>query len=204
MGAPALKRISFEEYVALEELSDVRHEWLDGEMFAMSGGTIEHSALIASVTMLLASALRGRPCVVLESNARTRVPATGLGTYPDVSVVCGRLRRDAADRNTLINPCLLVEVVSPSTESWDRGAKFRHYQQIPSLVEYLLVSQDPRVVELYRRQPDGRWLYEAAIPGAALELASVGVTLQVSEVFAVLDELTALRDDPRDDPGAAG
>lgn len=194
MGEPALKRLSYADYVAGEANGEVRHEFLDGEIFAMAGGTLEHSALAAQLSHLLKMALQGRPCRVFNSDARTRVPATGLGTYPDLAVVCGRVRTDPDDPDTLINPVLLVEVLSERTEGWDRGGKFGHYQRLDSLREYLLVSVEPRQLELYRRQADGRWLYERVGPGDVLTLDSVGVTLAADALYAELDALRAARE----------
>ncbi len=155
---PARTGMTFLEYVASERASDVRHEYLDGEIVAMAGGSLEHSLLSTHIAFLLHGALARRPCLVFNADARARVPATGLGTYPDLAVVCGRLQTDLDDDATITNPILLVEVLSPSTEAWDRGEKFKHYRQLASLGEYLLVSQEPPMLELYPRQADGRWL----------------------------------------------
>jgi len=192
MGEPALKKMSFAEYLELEEISEIKHEWLDGEIVAISGGTLEHDLLAERLSYLLQGKLSGRPCLVFGSDARNRVSATGLATYPDLSVICGRLRTDPAHPHTLTNPCLLVEVLSPSTAAWDRGEKFRHYRHLPSLCEYLLVSQDQPLLELYRRQPDDRWLYESRGPGELLQLDSVGCSLSVDEIYAVLDQMAAM------------
>ena len=164
MGEPALKKMSFAEYLELEEISEIKHEWLDGEIVAMSGGTLQHSLLAVEVQTLLKLALRGRPCRVFNSDARTRILATGLATYPDIAVVCGVAQTDPASSVTLTNPCLVVEVLSQSTAAWDRGEKFKHYRHLHTLREYLLVSQDQPLLELYRRQPDDRWLYESRGP----------------------------------------
>ena len=139
--------------------------------------------------MRLASALlaqlRGRPREAFSSDLRIRVLATGLATYPDVSVVCGRMERDPEDANTLVNPVVLVEVLSDGTEAYDRGEKFAHYRRIPSLEEYLLVSQTEPRLELFRRNPDGRtWTLHVAEAGETLDLASVGCLLDVGEIYA--------------------
>src|SRR5215212_185514 len=113
-------RMSYAEYLAAENKTDVRHEWLRGEVFAMAGGTPEHAALAAAVIAALSAALRDRPCRVFSADARVRVLATGLSTYSDVTVVCGRLETDPEDANAIINPVLLIEVLSDSTEAYDR------------------------------------------------------------------------------------
>ncbi|MBI4953363.1 MAG: Uma2 family endonuclease [Myxococcales bacterium] len=121
--------MTFAEYLAFEARSEQKHEWLDGQIFAMAGGTIEHGALAMAVGSELRVALRDKPCRVLGSDVRVRVLATGLGTYPDVTVVCGRVETDPEDANTIVNPVLLVEVLSDSTEPYDRGEKFAHYDR---------------------------------------------------------------------------
>src|SRR5262245_13134541 len=130
-------RFTFEQYVVLEKDSGTKHEFLGGQVWAMSGGSPEHAAVGAKVTTLLSNALRDKPCRTYSSDLRVRVKATGLATYPDVTVVCGPIELDPEDPNehTVINPRLLVEVLSPSTEDYDRGEKLGHYKQIPSLAE---------------------------------------------------------------------
>lgn len=138
MAVAARKRMSYAEYVAAEEGAETKHEYRNGEIVAMSRGSLEHSLLAGHTSFLLQTARAHRPCLVFNADARTRIPATGLGTYPDLAVICGRIETDPEDPNTLNNPCLLVEVLSPSTEAWDRGEKFKHYRSLPSLSEYLL------------------------------------------------------------------
>lgn len=196
MAEAARKRMSYAEYVAAEERAETKHEYRNGEIVAMAGGSLEHSLLAVEAQVLLRRALSHRPCLVFNADARTRIPATGLGTYPDLAVICGRIETDPEDPNTLNNPCLLVEVLSPSTEAWDRGEKFKHYRNLPSLREYLLISQGQPLLELYRRQPDGRWLYESRGPGERVVLESAGCELVVDELYAVLDALRAQRAEP--------
>jgi Uma2 family endonuclease len=143
----------------LEEESVVKHEFLDGEVWAMAGGSPEHAALTMRVGRLLGNHLEGRPCQVYGSDLRIRVSATGLTTYPDVSVVCTRLELDPEDPtgHTALNPIVLVEVQSPSTEAYDRGEKLAHYKRIASLREVVLIAQDTRFVELWSRRSDGEW-----------------------------------------------
>jgi len=173
----------YAEYLAFEEQSDEKHEFLDGEVIAMAGGTPEHSALAMALGAELRNALGDRPCRVFSSDLRIHIQATGLTTYPDVSVVCSNLERDAEDPHAIINPVLVVEVLSDSTEAYDRGEKAAHYRQIPSLREYVLVSQRHRRIEIYRRNDSGRWELFEFESGAECELASVGCRVRVDEVY---------------------
>jgi Uma2 family endonuclease len=176
-------QVSYAEYLAAEAASTTKHEWLRGEVFAMAGGTPEHAALAMAIGGELRAALRDRPCRVFSADARIRVLATGLATYPDVTVVCGRLETDPDDASAITNPVLLVEILSDSTEGYDRGEKFAHYRRIPSLREYVLVAQRGRRIEVYQRNDAGRWeLYDAGT-GETVELASIGCTLAVDEVY---------------------
>ena len=176
-------RLTYTEYLAREAQGEVRHEFLKGEVFEMTGGTPEHGAIAVAIGAELRAALRGRPCRVFSSDVRVRIRATGLTTYPDISVVCGALETDAEDKDAITNPVLLVEVLSPSTEAYDRGAKAAHYRQLPSLRELMLVSLSEPRIELQRRNEGGIWELHDARPGSRLRLASVDVDLDVSAVF---------------------
>lgn len=185
MAEPAHHRFSFDEYLTVEEDSGIKHEFLNGQVWAMSGGTPDHAAMAGNVLTLLNVQLSGKRCRVFTSDLRIRVVATGLGTYPDVSVVCGHLELDPEDskRHTVVNPRILVEVLSPSTEAYDRGEKLRHYQQIASVEEIVLVAYDRREVEVVRREPDGSWSRHAARDGETMHLSSVACELPVGEVY---------------------
>jgi Uma2 family endonuclease len=180
-------RYAYDEYLAFERASNVKHEYLGGQIFAMAGGTPEHAAVANNVGTLLNVGLRGKRCKVYTSDLRVRVLLTDLATYPDVTVVCGREERDPADANTLVNPALIVEVLSKSTEDYDRGEKFEHYRRIPSLREYVLVAFAERHIELRRRESDGSWTKHELREGEAVTLQSVGCELAVDEVYR--DEL---------------
>jgi Uma2 family endonuclease len=180
--APAL-RMTYAEYVAFEREAAVKHEYLRGEVFAMAGGTIEHSRLAVRITYLLSRELEGRPCRVLSSDARVRIEATDLDTYPDASVVCGAVETPSADANAIVNPILIVEVLSDSTEAYDRGQKASHYRRLPSLRAYLLVSQHEPRLELQVHQADGRWTLMEVGPGERLEIEPLGIGLDVDEVY---------------------
>ena len=190
---PARRRIPFAEYVEIEEGANERHEWLDGTVFLMPGGTPRHAALAANVMAALGARLRGRPCRAYSSDLRVRVPATGLATYPDVSVVCGRPEIDTADpkRKSVVNPTVLVEVLSPSTQDYDRDEKRLHYQQIETACEIVLVAQDEPLVEVWRRRarPGGDlWVPAQCGPGESVTLESIGCALDVDELYADLPE----------------
>jgi Uma2 family endonuclease len=149
----------------------------------MTGGTLEHARLAVRLTYLLTRALEGRPCRVYSSDLRVHIAATDLDTYPDASVVCGDPQTAEADSHALINPSLIVEVLSDSTEAYDRGQKASHYRRIPSLRAYLLVSQHEPHLELQIRQADGRWILLEARAGERLEIDPLEIGLDVDEVY---------------------
>jgi Uma2 family endonuclease len=179
----------YADYARDEEGSAVKHEWLEGVLFAMSGGTPEHGALAVAVLSILKRELTGKPCRPFSSDVRVRIQATGLGTYPDGMVVCGKLEVDPEDPNSVVNPKALIEVLSHSTESYDRGKKFAHYKQIPSLEHYILVSSDRRYIEWFTRAPheagngNELWHYRAAEDGGQVALTALECTLLVDEVY---------------------
>jgi Uma2 family endonuclease len=176
--------MTYAEYLAHEERSQTKHEFVNGEVFAMAGGTVEHGALAMAVGRALGNGLEGKPCRVLSSDVKVRVLATGLATYPDVSVVCGTLETALDDANAVTNPVLIVEVLSDSTEAYDRGEKAAHYRRIPSLREYVLVSQRSPLIEVQRRNERGNWeLFVEARAGQSAELASVGALLDVDGIY---------------------
>lgn len=183
VAASSTTRMTHAEYIAAEANAECKHEYLRGEVWAMAGGSAEHGALTAAVIALLGNALRDKPCRVFSSDVRVRVQATDLTTYPDASVVCGHLELAPEDGNAIINPVLLVEVLSDSTEAYDRGEKAAHYRRIPSLREYLLVSQHEQRLELFRRSHDDRWELSEAGPGQSLELSSVDAVLNTDDVY---------------------
>ena len=180
-------RYTYEQYLAYERDSELKHEYEDGEILAMAGGTRRHNALAARITGAV-DAARGRGCVVFQSDQRVRVLATGKSTYPDVTMVCGPIEGDPADPAgpTITNPTLIVEVLSPSTEQKDRGPKWLDYQRIPSLVEYVLVSQMPSRIESYRRLPSGTWEYREATEGKVQ--LHTGATLDLAALYADLPD----------------
>lgn len=185
MSRLARQRYTFEEYVELEDGSSVRHEFLDGAVWAMAGESPEHAAVTANVVRLLGTALLGRRCRVFSSDLRIRVRETGLGTYPDASVICEDVELDPEDRkgHTALNPVVLVEVLSPSTEAYDRGEKLAHYKRIESLREVVFVAHDERRVDLWRRVDD-RFTQLTFREGERLELTSLpGVSIAIDEIY---------------------
>lgn len=171
---------TFADYLAFERTSNVKHEYLGGHIYAMAGGTPEHAALAAAVSGLIFAQLGNRSCRVDSSDLRVR--AGDLVTYPDVTVVCGTLERAAEDPSTALNPTLVVEVTSPSTEEYDRGEKLERYQQIPSLAGVLIASHgEPRLEFWYRA--DATWIRSTASAGGRLELTAIGCTLSVDDVY---------------------
>lgn len=185
MGEPALKPyVSYAEYIELEEKSATKHEWLDGVIFDMAGASPEHAALAMAVGGALIEQLRGKRCRVFSSDLKIRVLATKLATYPDVSVVCGSLERDPDSQAAVTNPTVLIEVLSDSTEGYDRGEKFAHYRRIPSLREYVLVSQSKPMIEVFRKNEAGLWVLVAeAGAGEEAALDSIGCVLNVDQVY---------------------
>jgi Uma2 family endonuclease len=179
--------ITEEEYLILERASEIKHEFFAGEVFAMAGGTFEHGVIGANLISTLRIALKGKGCVVGSADVRIKIEATGLSTYPDLSVVCGAPEFEADRRDTLLNPILVAEVLSRSSEAYDRGRKFHHYRKIPSLQAYLLVSQDSPTIEQLIRQSDFRWEYRVATGmEAEMDVPSLGVSLKLAEVFEAI------------------
>lgn len=184
-GRRSRHRYTYDEYLAYERDSGLKHEYEDGEILAMAGGSPRHNALASRISAALEAA-RKPGCVAFQSDQKVRILATGKAAYPDASMVCGPIEGDPADSagNTITNPVLIVEVLSPSTEEEDRGNKWQHYQLIPSLEEYVLVSQSHARVEHYRRAGSGAWEYRDFAEGA-VQLAS-GATLDLAALYSDL------------------
>jgi Uma2 family endonuclease len=171
-----------EEYFLWEQTQTERHEYFAGEVFAQAGGSRSHSLIGTNIVGAIGYYLRGKPCQAHSSDMRVLVEATGYQAYPDVSVVCPPIEGD--NDYIISNPVLLIEVLSPSTADFDRGGKFGHYRQIPSLKEYLIFFQDEARVEQHTRTNDGLWLLrEVAGIDKSLQLVSIGMTLELSEAY---------------------
>ena len=176
--------MTYAEYLVAEAKSAVKHDYVNGEVYAMAGGTIEHGALGVAIGDEIRSALKGKPCRAFSSDVRVRVESTGGTFYPDLSVVCGKMASPAEDEHAISNPIVLVEVLSESTEAYDRGAKAGHYRRISSLREYVLVSQAERKVEVQRLTERGTWELFFFGPGERVQLDSLAVSFSVDDLYA--------------------
>jgi Uma2 family endonuclease len=177
-------RYTPEEYLVLERKSEHKSEYFGGEIFAMSGATERHNLAVTNLVRELSLQLKGRPCKTYSSDMRVKVAPTGLYTYPDVMVVCGKTLFDDEQQDTLLNPSVIIEVLSKSTEGYDRGEKFAHYRKLESLTDYLLVSQTKHRVEHYVRQPDNQWLLsETEGLENTLPILSINCVLSLAEVY---------------------
>ncbi len=185
MALPQTKPfISPEEYLQREREAPYKSEYYAGEMFAMAGGSPTHSLLTLNVGGELRSLLKGNRCAPYDSNLRVFVAADGLYTYPDALVICGPLELVPGHDDMVTNPTLIVEVLSDSTEAYDRGRKFAHYRMLPSFAEYVLISQKEPLVEVFFRQGDGTWqLTPVRGRDATVRLQSLGVELQLVEIY---------------------
>lgn len=181
---PAIGFITPEQYLEQERKAEFKSEYLNGEVFPMPGVSLNHSRIVGNVIFELKLALRDLPFEILTSDLRLEVPATGLFTYPDITVVSGDPKLRDAVQDTLMNPCLIVEVLSPSTQDYDRGTKFNHYRNIPSVQDYLTVAQSKIHVEHRQRQSDNRWLFiDHEADSQTLKLESIGVELNISRFY---------------------
>ena len=184
MSAIPKTKLTPEEYLEMERKAEFKSEYFNGEIFAMAGAKRNHNKAATNVSGLIWQHLKGKDCESYSNDMHVFVPKTGLYTYPDVIVVCGEPKFQDKVFDTLLNPTLLVEVLSESTESYDRGKKFQHYRSIESLQEYVLVSQDEARIEKYIKQGDGFWgLSEAVGLDAEIKLDAIDCELALSEVF---------------------
>lgn len=179
-----LHRYTYADYVALEMLSTGKHEFLEGEIYAMAGGSEEHSALAAEMVRVLGNAVGDRPGRVHTSDLRIYVEAVGLATFPDCSVICGPLQQHKPSPTaTALNPAILVEVTSDSSDDYDRGPKLEYYRTIPTLREYVIVSHRERRIVVETRGNDGGWATGVALKGERIELSSLNTELSVDEIY---------------------
>jgi Uma2 family endonuclease len=191
MGVPiAKRRYTIEEYLELERTAEERHEYQDGEILAMSGGTVEQSLIAANVIREAGNALKGKPCRVADSNLRVRIARQGRYVYPDALIFCGAPQFDPQDvkRHTILNPRVIIEVLSESTEAYDRGDKFAQYRQIESFEEYVLIAQDRPSVETILRERDGAWSFQNHNGLAAVAtFRSLGIEIPLTEIYAGIE-----------------
>lgn len=184
MSALAKPRLTPEEYLAFERKAEFKSEYFAGEMFAMAGATRAHNLIVLNVSSTLRQELRRRPCEVYPTDMRVKVSPAGLYTYPDVTVVCGKPQFEDENEDVLLNPLVLVEVLSESTEDYDRGRKFEHYRKVDSLREYVLIEQDRPHVMRFERQQDNTWvLWETDRMEETLKLPAIGCDLPLAEIY---------------------
>jgi Uma2 family endonuclease len=184
MAVPALKYASIEAYLVAERAATEKHEYYKGEVFAMSGASLRHNKIQVNLTGEIRNFLRGKSCDVFGSDLRVHIPSNSLFTYPDVVIICGEPQLMDHAQDTVLNPAVIFEVLSPSTQSYDRGDKFKLYRDIPSLKEYILVASDKPGIEHYLRQPDDRWtLQEFDSMEAALLLPTIGCNLPLVQIY---------------------
>jgi Uma2 family endonuclease len=184
MSALAQPRLTPEQYLEIERASEFRHEYHDGQMYAMSGASLRHVVITGNLSFELNKLLKKLPCLVLTTDLRLRVDSDEMFTYPDILLVCEEPKFADNQKDTLLNPTTIIEVLSPSTEGYDRGKKFAHYRTLESLQEYGLVSQHEARVEIFKRQPNGTWvLTESVGLTASCTFESVSCTIALSDVY---------------------
>jgi Uma2 family endonuclease len=217
MTAQPIIYITEEDYLQRERASTLKHEYYKGQIYAMAGASEAHNLVAMNIAALLRSRVRGSSCRAYPSDMRVKVQPTGLNTYPDFSIVCGQPSFvDPDKRDTLTNPNLIIEILSPSTESYDRGEKFQHYRTIDTLQEYILVAQDKYRIERFVRNENNEWvLSDIAGIEASLPLALLQTEISLAEIYEQVElrsDLTSLRDlrsensskEPERDEGEAG
>lgn len=184
MSTLTVTHVTPEEYLAAERLSETRSEYLDGSVYPMTGGSVNHNQITINLILELGVQLRARSCRVLGIDLKVRLPDSQKFFYPDVTVICGDLQFHDERKDIITNPDVIIEVLSPSTEAFDRGAKFWAYQTIESLKEYVLVAQDSPAVERYVRNGDGSWQYKSVVGlEGSLALPSIECTLNLAAVY---------------------
>lgn len=184
MATNPIPRMTEQEYLAIERASEVKSEFLNGEMIAMSGGTYRHSRLQTDLIVAFSTRLGDRPCLVQASDMRIKIEASGARTYPDISIVCGEPVFADNSEDEIVNPVAIIEVLSPSTENYDRGIKFFHYRRIPTLTDYILVSQSEMLIEHYTKMEGESWILRPLTkPDEQLALANLRVSIPLEEIY---------------------
>ncbi len=197
MTAQPKQVYSVEAYLVIERAGSLKHEYYHGEIFALAGSSEAHNIILTNIITSLNMQLRKRPCKVYPSDMRLKIPKTGLYTYPDASIVCGTPHFDDVERDTLLNPLIVIEILSPSTERYDRGKKFQNYRTVATLQEYILVSQDDYHIEHYINQNDGNWLLTAYDSvHTTLHLRAIDCTLALEDVYDKVDIDPSAEDTP--------
>jgi len=178
------QKFTIEEYLQMERASEQKHEYFNGEIFAVSGAGRKHNVIFRNLYGELAYRLRGKPCQPYGSDLRIHIPENTLYTYPDISIICRDIVTDDKDDDTVIQPSLLIEILSPSTKDYDRGTKFKLYRDIPTLKEYLLVDSEAVNVEIFRMNDIGHWqLEEFKIPDELLNLTAIDFQITLSKIY---------------------
>ncbi len=183
MSSPKPSVLTSGEYLDLERKAEIRSEYIAGRMFAMSGASRRHNLIAGNFHRELSSQMRGRSCEAYISDMRVKVSPTGMYTYPDIAAVCGEALFEDAEIDTLVNPMVIVEVLSESTEAYDRGEKFAHYRRLETLREYVLVAQDKIRIEHYRREGEEWILSEVSAPDATLHLGSIDCHVEIAAIY---------------------
>jgi Uma2 family endonuclease len=183
-AVPKAKFLTPEEYLAIEEKAEFKSEYFNGEMFAMAGASVSHNTVNENLSVEIGNRLKGSGCRSFSRDLRLRADATGLYTYPDLIIVCGPREYDPRNKDTLLNPTVVFEILSPSTEAYDRGTKFQHYGQIASIREIVLISQDAMVVEVFERQTEDRWILTTFRgPNASMKLSTAGLAIPLPDIY---------------------
>jgi Uma2 family endonuclease len=185
MALQTLPTYAFDDYLAIErEAIDEKHEYVAGRVYAMTGASYNHNLIVTNLAIALGTQLKERPCSVLTNDMRVRIETADACKYPDIVALCEEPRFYDDRRDVLLNPILVIEVLSPSTEAYDRGGKFALYRSLPSLQEYVLVAQDHLSVEVFTRQPNDRWLLTAySVPKAELVFESIRCRIPLHEIY---------------------
>jgi Uma2 family endonuclease len=184
MSTASQRKFTVAEYLAREEQSEIKHEFYQGEIFAMAGGSLRHARLAATLIRLLGNKLQGKPCQPLGSDMRVSVAKLDFYAYPDTSVLCGEPQFDPSDRNTITNPTIIVEVLSPSTERYDRTIKFAFFRKMASLKQYVLVSQEEARIEAFHKDSEGGWQFTDAVGlEATIQFPPIQCELALSEIY---------------------
>lgn len=185
MAAPALKQITPEEYLKTERAADNKHEYFRGEIIAMAGASLNHNRIVSNIIRRIGNLLEGRQCEIFPSDLRVCVASAELYTYPDATIVCDEPQMSDDRSDTITNPSVIFEIVSPSTEDYDRGRKFFFYMQIASLKEYILINSTNTYVQAARRQVDGSWKFEDIKDiDASLSISTIGQSVLLRDVYA--------------------
>ncbi|MEK7224383.1 MAG: Uma2 family endonuclease [Bacteroidota bacterium] len=178
------KKLTIEEYLEFENASEEKHEYYEGEVFAMSGAKVPHNIIAVNLTVFLGQKLKGKTCQPFNSDQRIYIPSNTLFTYPDISVVCGEIETKDGDELNILNPVIIVEVLSGSTKSYDRGDKFKLYRDIATLKEYILVDSISFIVEVFRINENGHWeLEEYKNLSDILLVKALGISIPLAEIY---------------------